>query len=596
MGKQATLTIFLLLSAVSLANAQQQKSAHKQITKALQQHCYKCHGDKEQEAGLNLQRLVQQRPLIRNRTMWRKVIDQLELGGMPPKEAKQPSKADRQKLVERISYALTHVDWEKIKNPGTLVARRLTNTEYNNTVRDLLGVKIRPADKFPADLKASSGFDNSSNTLFVQTLLMEKYIQAAAEVAEVAYPRTSKQPVRRRAVEKFLSRAFRRPATKRQVDQAMKQAAQGGMKRVVYASLLSPHFLMRIEQRQSTSKPYRVDPWDLANRLSYFLWSSMPDARLLALARQGKLRDPRVVNAEVDRMVQDPRAGTLGSVFAAQWLGYEHLGTRVRLDPIDNPWCTDTLMTAMQAESSMFFVSLIRENKPLQRLIKADYTYLNQELAKHYRIKNVRGTKMRRVQLTDPRRGGIFGQGSVLAVTSFPDRTSPVMRGKWILSDVLGTPPPEPPPNASNLARKIRRQRRLSFRQKMELHRASPKCASCHARIGPLGLSLENYDKFGRWRSRIGRSRIDSSGVLPNGTKFQGPIGLRRVIIVERMDDLTAQITRKMLAFALGRQLEYYDEPAVRKIVSAMEKNDYKMKTLLKSIVHSYPFQYKQNR
>ncbi|MGF1578437.1 MAG: DUF1592 domain-containing protein [Gemmataceae bacterium] len=572
----------------------------KQIKPMLRQYCYKCHRNNRQSGGLNLERIVEERPLVRNMETWNKVLEQLNLRTMPPQTSRQPTNDERKKLTGGIRYLLENVDWAKIRDPGIVPARRLTNTEYNNTVRDLLGIKSRPASKFPADLKGRSGFDNSANTLSVQTLLMEKYIHAAEECVTEAFPKNSTEPKSsktnaRKKIERLLLRAFRRPPTKRQIDQAMTQFDRGGMKRVVFTTLLSPFFLLRIEQHQDTQKVYRVDSWDMASRLSYYLWSSVPDDELFELARTRQLQDPKVLNKQIARMLADPKADSLGTVFASQWLGFDNLGTRVRLDPIDNPWCTDSLMDAMRAESAMFFVSLIRENRTLKDLVTADFTFLNEELAKHYRIQGVRGKKMRRVKLKDSNRGGIFGQGSLLAVTSFPNRTSPVVRGKWILTDVLGTPPPEPPPNASELAEEIEDRRRLTFREKMALHRRKPQCAACHQKIDPLGLSLENYDKFGRWRTRLRGRQIDASGQLPNGTKFSGPSGLKKVITSQRIDDLARQITRKSLAFALGRQLEYYDEPAVRKIVAALKRDNYQMQTLVRGVIHSYPFQYKKN-
>ena len=334
---------------------------------------------------------------------------------------------------------------------------------------------------------------------------------------------------------------------------------------------------------------------DLANRLSYFLWASMPDDRLLELARTGELKDPVVLQGEVSRMLANPKAESLGRSFAGQWLGFEHLGSRIRLDPIDNPWCTDSLMDAMKAESSLFFVSLLRENRPLNELIDPPYTYLNEELARYYRIQGVRGSKMRRVELDSKQRGGIFGQSSVLAITSFPDRTSPVTRGAWLLTNVFGQRPPNPPPNASQLNEEIEERDILTQRQKLELHRRKPNCAACHDQIDPLGLALENYDLFGRYRTRSEEGRkIDVKASLLDGTELDGIEGLKRYVVEEKLETVAHQLTRRMLAYALGRPLEYYDEKAVRKIVNAVKKDQWKMSRIVSEIVASYPFQFKQ--
>ena len=320
----------------------------------------------------------------------------------------------------------------------------------------------------------------------------------------------------------------------------------------------------------------------------------MPDDALLELAESGELSDPLVLEREVERMLKNRRAKSLGYVFAAQWLGFDDVGTRRRLDPIDNPWCTESLMKAMRAETSLFFYSLIRYNHPVSKLIDARYTYLNQELARHYRIGGIEGDRMRPVRLKTQVRGGIFSHASVLCVTAFPDRTSPVIRGKWILDTVLGTPPPEPPPNVSEISEEVLERDDLTMRQKLKQHSKNPKCYTCHREMDPLGFSLENFDNFGRWRTRQFGDKIDAQGRLPDGTEFEGPVGLREVIVAQRLDDLTRQLAQKMLSYALGRQIEYYDEAALRKIVATTQQDDYRFQTLVKSVITSYPFQFKR--
>ena len=370
-----------------------------------------------------------------------------------------------------------------------------------------------------------------------------------------------------------------------------------------------------------------MSDWDLASRLSYFLWSSMPDDELRDLARRGDLSDPNVLAAQVDRMLADPRADTLGTSFAGQWLGFQHVGTRIWLDPIDNPWCTATLMTAMRDESSMFFMSLIRDNLPIRALLDADYTFVNEELATTlYGMEGITGDEMRRVPVTDPNRGGILGHGSILAVTSNYKDTSPVKRGHYVLDVLLGTPPPPPPPGAGVLSDEVADLRKLSFREKLEMHSSNETCRACHSRIDPIGFSLETFDYFGRWRDayhfrerveteeeadeirvvedtnvfeerrfyRNTYTPINTAGSLPDGSSFEGPVGLKRALLTERHDDLVRQTASRMLAYALGRQLEYYDEPAVRKIIAALEADDFRFRTLVHEIVASYPFQYKR--
>ena len=598
-----------------------------EIEPLLREFCFRCHGKKMQKGDLDLERAVGERPLVRNLHIWTNVLERLKNKEMPPEEKKQPGEEERRKLIHGLDRAVLHFDYSKLKDPGYEPVRRLTHSEYEATMRDLFGVSLRLTDRFPTDLSGTSGFDNSANTLFFQTTLLERYIGAAERMIEKAIPsravtrvheksramiflalpdeQTTEEKAAGRILERFLLRAYRRPPASGEVDEILEmfRHARGNgepfeeaVKHALKVVLISPSFLLRIEEKRDTDQAYRVNDWELASRLSYFLWASMPDDELFELARKKRLRDAGVLTRQVRRMIADSRFRTLGSTFAAQWLGFDDLGTRVRLDPIDNPWCTDSLMQAMKDESALFFESLIREDRPISQLIDADYTYLNEELARHYSIDGIEGESMRRASLSNRNRGGIFGQGSLLAVTSFPHRTSPVVRGKWILSDVLGTPPPPPPPDAGELARDIRRKRSLTVRQKLEIHRENPRCSGCHSKIDPLGFSLENFDLFGRWREKYRGRPIDARGRLPDGTEFTGPVGLKKIIVEQRIGDLARQVTRKMLSYALGRQLEYYDETAVRKIVRVLEQNDYGFQTLIDEIVRSYPFQYKKNR
>ena len=355
----------------------------------------------------------------------------------------------------------------------------------------------------------------------------------------------------------------------------------------------------------------------------------MPDDELFDLAAQGVLREPETISAQIDRMLASPKANTLGDVFAGQWLGFEQVGTRIWLDPIDNPWCTATLMTAMRDETSMFFMSLLRDNQPIDWLIDADYTFVNEELATTlYGMDAVQGEHMRRIELTDPNRGGILSQASVLALTSDYTQTSPVKRGIYVLETLLGTPPPPPPPGAGVLSEEVDDMRNLKFREKLELHSTDPTCRSCHSKIDPIGFSMENYDFFGQWRDTYDfRSRVRNpeeadevvtintetspdpitvyykntrrpfsvDGSLPNGATFVGPAGLKQALLEHRHDDLVRQTVSKMLSYALGRQLDYYDEPAIRGIIARLEADEYRFHTLLQAVVESYPFQYKKN-
>ncbi|MCH1506499.1 MAG: DUF1592 domain-containing protein [Verrucomicrobiales bacterium] len=575
------------------------------VTDLLEKHCLDCHDASVSKGDLDIETGLTESPLVKSRDLWVNVLERIKNGEMPPEDQPQPTDEERQALVNWIDREVIDFDYTSVKNPGYERARRLSHTEYNNTLRDLFGIDLKPADKFPSDLSGLSGFANSANTLFIQPTLLERYIGAAEEVVTAAMPQweLAKETAPKKLFHTFLRQAYRRPPSNDEVaelfiryETAKSSGAshQESIPPAVIFALISPNFLYRIENAPTNSEDHQITDLEFASRLSYFLWASTPDNTLLDLADAGTLRDENILSEQLQRMLRDERSHALGHEFASQWLKFEHVGTRVRLDPIDNPWCTDSLMTAMRNESAMFIHSLIEENRPIHNLINANYTYLNQELARHYRIGGVHGDHMRRVTLNDPRRGGIFGQASVLAVTSFPGRTSPVVRGKYILDDVLGTPPPPPPPDAGELDEEVARERELTLKEKLEIHRGSPQCAGCHAKIDPLGFSLENYDWFGRYREEHRDRPIDSEGQLPNGRKFVGLDGLRNVLIERRLDDLTRQLTRKMLSFGLGRQLEYYDELAVQQIHAAVQQDNYRFHTLISEIVNSYPFQWKR--
>ncbi|MEZ5364023.1 MAG: DUF1592 domain-containing protein [Bryobacterales bacterium] len=612
------------------------------LTALTERYCLRCHNAQTQNAGIDFTALLSQKPLVRNAETWERVIAIVESNRMPPEGALQPAPEERESLLAALDHSIRDFDYSQIDDPGFEPLRRLTHREYDNTIRDLFGIELNPTQRFTEELKGASGFDNSANSLFLQSTLMERYIAAAERIVEdafehpeardlifIAHPGAglSEEDAAARVLERFLLRAFRRPANQAelvrakhrfQAARAAGQAFEEAVKRVIEASLISPNFLFRIETAPEGARATPVTDWELASRLSYFLWATMPDDELFSLAAKNELHQPATLEGQFRRMLADPKADTLGTDFAGQWLGFEYIGTRIRMGPIDFPWCTDSLMDAMRAESSLFFLSLVRENQPIPRLLDADYTFLNHELAQTlYGMEGVEGDQMRRVKLTDPNRGGILGQGSTLAVTSNYNQTSPVKRGHWILETLLGTPPPPPPPNAGVLPAELSAKRDLTFREKLAMHSANETCRACHAKIDPLGFSLENFDYFGRWREDyIVRVRvkepedpnvdppsnfervhkpIDAAGKLPEGVAFEGPAGLKRALLASRQDDLIRQTVRKMLSYALGRQLEYYDESAVRRLIADLESDNYRFQTLLRGILDSYPFRYKKN-
>ena len=395
-------------------------------------------------------------------------------------------------------------------------------------------------------------------------------------------------------------RAFRRPLTDADLKPLLVFYRSGraerdfdfGIEKALRALLVSPDFLFRIEQDPPDTAPgsvYPIGDLELASRLSFFLWSTVPDDQLLDLAEKGTLKDPAVLDQQVRRLLDDPRADSLVSNFAGQWLYIRNLALQ-KPDPDVFPEFDESLRRSFQRETELFFQNILREDRSVMELLDADYTFLNQRLAEHYGIPNIYGAQFRKVTLTDPNRGGLLGQGSILTVTSYPNRTSVVQRGKWILDNLLGSPPP-PPPQNFDLVPHAPDGKPLTMREAMEQHRSNAICQSCHARMDPIGFALENYDGVGKWRDRDGGSVIDASGKLPGGVQFEKAAGLKKILVSNYRDQFEDTVTEKFLTYALGRGLEYYDKPAVRSIMRQAAREDFRISALIGAIVHSTPFQ-----
>ena len=394
-------------------------------------------------------------------------------------------------------------------------------------------------------------------------------------------------------------RAFRRPVTAADIQPLLAFYEKGraeadfdaGIQRALEAMLVSPDFLFRVEQdpaKYVPGKAYPVTDVELASRLSFFLWSSIPDDPLLDLAERGRLRNPAVLQQQVQRMLADQRSEALISNFGGQWLHLRNIETATP-DPVLFPF-DEALRAAFMKETELFVASIVREDRSLLDLLTADHTFINERLAEHYGIPKVYGSQFRRVTLTDPNRRGLLGKGSILTVTSYPNRTSVVLRGKWILENLLGTPPPPPPPDVPELvARKDGKA--LSLRAQMEQHRSNAVCAACHARMDPIGFALENYDGVGKWRDEDSGTAIDASGRLPDGSEFTGPAGLTQLMVTKYREDFVRTVTEKLMTYALGRGVEYYDNPTVRAIARQAALDNYRMSSLIVSIVKSTPFQ-----
>jgi mono/diheme cytochrome c family protein len=414
------------------------------------------------------------------------------------------------------------------------------------------------------------------------------------------------EPCAEKIISELAYRAFRRPITATDIQPLLAFYQRGrrdgtfenGVEMALRAMLVSPDFLFRIERDPAdlaAGSAYRVSDFELASRLSFFLWSSIPDDELLNLAQEGKLSQPAVLSQQVSRMLDDDRSKSLESNFAGQWLYLRNLA-QVKPDPDDFPEFDNSLRQSFQRETELFFSQILRSDRPVTDLLDSKFDFVNQRLAEHYGIANVYGSQFREIAVTDPNRGGLLGQGSILTVTSYPNRTSVVQRGKWILDNLLGSPPPPPPPEVPNLKVHGEDGSLLTMRQQMELHRSNAICAGCHSRMDPLGFALENYDGVGKWRSKDAGNEIDPSGKLPDGTEFDGMPGLRHVLLTSRREDFIATVAERLLTYALGRGLETYDRPAVRSIVREASGNDANaaapsFRALIGAIVKSVPFQ-----
>ena len=613
----------------------------------LKTYCLECHNTNKKKAGLDLEKFESEKDALAQFEMWEQVGEHLRTKAMPPPKKKQPTEAERQQMLAWVKQvAHSQVDYSKLPREelepllaGPVMNRRLSRMEYNNSVRDLFGVDLHPGDLLPSEGGGGEGFDNAGATLFTTPVLMEKYLEAAELVLGTIFPNSvssdrdqKSTPLEaeqlkairnklmilvpgdtklssesaRQILASFLPRAFRRPVSASETERYLRvfeHAAQRGdsydqaLKVALKAVLISPSFLFLIETPAEKTGVYRLDHYEVASHLSYFLWASIPDDELTKLASEGKLHDEAVLRQQVQRMMRDPRARSLADGFAAQWLGIRSLGTTIRPDARLFPEFNDELAAAMREETVQFIQSIISEDRSLLEIIDSDFTFLNERLAALYKIDGIKGTQMQKVHLDDTRRGGILGQAGILTVTSFPHRTSPVLRGKWILEELLGSEVPPPPPDVPVLNERRRGEGDAqTVRQLLEKHRSKVECAGCHSRMDPLGFGLENFDPLGRWRTDQAGKPIDSEGVLPTGEKFRGPFELKMLLLEKRRPDFLRNLSRKMLGYGLAREVNRPDMCVVQDCVVALEKGDFHASRLLETIVLSYPFTHRNQK
>jgi mono/diheme cytochrome c family protein len=580
-------------------------------------YCSRCHGEKKKKAGLTFEYAVKSPATPSFRPLWKKAVQAIETKDMPPeKEEKQPTDEERKKIARWVAG----MKYLSPKDPGEFVIRRLTKIEYGNTLHDLFGVDPKVVGDLPDEV-LGAGYTNS-----VSPLLMEQCLGVANEVLSriLAAPGAPPTPLEKRifgpapAAEKdrpgaareiaraLARQAYRRPPTDPEVEVLLRvftlaqdkgKSYSGALRQMLKAILVSPQFLFITPDAGEGTGGDIVPLGDhqLASRLSYLLWATMPDQELSALADAGTLHEPAVLAREARRLLADPRSRALFDGFGAQWLGMDKLATKT-FDPEKFPEMTPELRRSMVEEARLFFDSILRENRSLRTFIDGDYTFVNATLAPLYGLKpGGTGPAFRQVSLTDPNRGGILALPGILAMTSFPNRTAPVNRGAWVLEQVLGEHVPPPPANVPSLEKQDQNKvAGLTLRQRTELHRSNATCASCHKVLDPIGFGLENFDAIGRWREKDeGGRAIDASGELPGNRRFSSPRELKE-ILASRLDDVARNLAGRLLAYALCRQLEGYDEIVLDQMAQAVAKDGYRMQTLVLAVVTSYPFTHRR--
>jgi hypothetical protein len=763
-----------LASAAAVASA---ADSVKEVRPILEASCFKCHGEKKQKGGVDFAKIADDRAAARQRKMLRKAIAQVESGEMPPEDEKPLTPEQKTSLLTWMNKSVATIDTTE-RNPGPSLIHRLNVAEYNNTIRDLLGIDFDAGLAVGMTEEGTGvGYGKLAASLTLSPPLMDKYFAAADKALDRLFatelssdydgdvkerakramaklrtplaPGAAERDAGKTIIAGFTRRAFRRPVKEAEVDRLMalydRAAGKGqpfetGLRLMMKAVLVSPHFLFRIEQDRAakgSSDVYAVSDHELASRLSYFIWSSMPDDQLLELADRGRLtaagpsgepvklsgkvigdaavpnwegggrdkvfdgdeytfmdgptgngtwagldlgearkvtrvrfipragQEPRMVGGRVEvsstadfsgdvvelftitekpaagmtmrevtvakpyryvryippansygniaelelwgpgegtvleqqvrRMLADPKAHALTEQFAVQWLQLNKL-FNARPSTEFFPTFNADLKKAMYDEATLFVDALRTEDRSVLELLDADYTFVNEELAKHYGIAGVTGKQMRRVGFKpEAHRGGVLAMGGVLALTSHVSRTSPTLRGKYVLEVLFGTPPPPPPANAGTIKDEQEKGKEpRTFREKLAMHSTDPVCANCHKRMDPLGFALDNYDAVGAWRDTAAGKPLDTTGVLPTGEKMSGAADLK-AILLKRRDDFERNLIEQLMVFALGRELDYYDDGPVQAVKSGLETSEHRFARLVMGIAGSYPMLHRRN-
>lgn len=609
----------------------------KDILPIIQSRCIDCHSGKDADGEFDLSRFTSGDVAAKAGDVWERVARRIRQNEMPPEGS--PGLTDPQKgafygwLDSRPDQDLCNQlasDETQAWYRGHVMSRRLTRTEYRNAIRDLVGLELKPDELPPTDGAGGEGFDTVGDSLFTSPIHMEAYLVAADRIIETALPDkqegASTEVVNARAlilsgmdekhdpksdaerreaaqqcIERFARRAWRRPVAEEELERLLTiydaaftrgHAFVSALREPLKAVLISPHFLFVVESEPAGGGVQRITAHQLATRLALLIWSSIPDQRLLKLADEEKLFEETTLRQEVRRMLTDPRAVALGENFGLQWLGLREFGNGPRPDEEVFPQFSDALAADMRKEAILTVANVFREDEPLTRLVDAQYIYANARLAEYYGLSISDGAGWQRVELPNRQRGGVMTMASVLTSASYPRRTSPVLRGRWILEEVLGSRVPPPPPNVPALEESHEEGKNLTLRERLEVHRQKAECASCHNRMDPLGFGLENFDGIGRWRESDNGQPIDAAGKLPSGDQFSGPEELKTVIL-KRSGEFQKHFVRKLIGFAYGRKLNKFDNCVVDHCLKTLKENDLKAAVLIEEIALSFPFQHR---
>lgn len=584
-------------------------------------YCAGCHIGKTPAGGFNVGALDTPESFRTKPELWNSLLARVKNGEMPPKGVPAPTMDKREAAIDWVQSSLRAEVCSAGISPGRAPIRRLSRAQYAATLRDLLNLHVDVAGGLPADGAGGEGFDNAAETLFLSPIHAEKYLDAAKLALTYAAkdprsrakfliakpePGVTPEAAARTILKEFLPRAFRRPVAESDLAfyldlfQSAQKRHESFEDSVLYSLrgvLVSPEFLFRSEPPNTRSEMKPLDDYALASRLSYFLWGSIPDGLLFALAEEGKLHEPEILKGQVARMLRNQKSFDFVESFVEQWLRTRDLGRSLSPDAGLFPmWSDAELQGDIRYQPVLFFREILSNNLSLLNLIDSKFTIATRKLQKLYGL-NVKPPRPdhqqqpQRIELPEgSHRGGLLGMAAVLAVSSHPQRTSPVLRGKWMLDSMLGTPPPPPPPNVPALEDGTAATAH-TLRERLSQHRANPACASCHSRIDPLGFALENYDVIGRWRTEEAGKPIDAKGELPDGTTFEGPDQLKAVLL-EKKDLFIRNLTNKVLGYALGRGLTLQDSCTVDGIIAEVERSDYSAHALIDAVVMSAPFRF----